>query len=147
MAIAALAAEYNAIRDRLPSGSERTSQMTRIVSRMLSMLSGLSSDEFDPSPYLGSQDRGLRLAGYAFLYANPDPLRIQELTSAVVSEDKPFGQYWGIRAIHRQLQAHPDALDHNTRRDLDAFLARLTPGSDRARELRGALDEYDRRQA
>jgi hypothetical protein len=143
--VADLAAEYNQTRDRLQSGPERTSQMTRVVSRMLALLSGVSDDDFDISGHLGSNDRGIRLAGYAYLYANPKPARIQELAAAVAKEDKPFGQYWGIRAIRKQVLEQPEALDLNTRRQLETFHSGLQAGSDRERELRATLDDASRR--
>ena len=51
-----------------------------------------------------------RLAAYAYtLAANPDPSRIGDLIDAVTTEGTPFGQYWGVRALRRSVQAAPGA--------------------------------------
>jgi hypothetical protein len=137
----ALAEEYNATRASMPPGTARTSKMTSIVSHMISVLSGVGTDLFDVSEHLSSSDRGQRLAAYAYLYANPDARRTQEVVDALVNEDKPFGQYWALRALRKQLLTDPTALDLNSRRRLEQLAEAFAPTTDRAYELREALKE------
>jgi hypothetical protein len=135
-----LADEYNATRHTTPSGAPRTSKMTSIVSNMISALKDVRPAPFDLSSYLNSEDEGERLAAYAYLYANPDP-RLTSQVAAVMARDKPFAQYWALRALRRQLQADPEALDLNSRRSLERLLVALGPGTDRSYELRQLLRE------
>lgn len=137
--IRVLADQYNETRRAMPSGTERTSKMTSIIARMISLLNNVSQDQFDVSAHLNDKDPGMRLAGYAYLYANPDPRLVQENTIALLDEDKPFAQYWALRALHRQVESDPNALDMNTRRRLTELLTRLGPRTDRAYELREIL--------
>jgi hypothetical protein len=132
--ISELAAEYNRIRRDMSSGPARTTQMTSVVSKMISLLA--DEEQVDVSRLLGSDDRGHRLAGYADLYARPQPIRIPELVGVVIEEDKPFGQYWGLRALRRQVESDPALLDLNTKRHLQAQARQIgPPGTDRAHEL------------
>jgi hypothetical protein len=49
---------------------------------------------------LGSNKRGQRLFGYAYLYIRPDPKMLIPLIESVTGrEDKPFGQYWAFTYI------------------------------------------------
>lgn len=140
--IRVLADEYNATRRAMPSGVERTSKMTSIVSKMIALLNNVNTDQFDVSAYLDSPDPGLRLAGYVFLYANPEPSRLQQIVSTLLeNEEKPFVQYWALRTVRRQLQVDSTALDLNTKRRLSDLLSHLGPGTDRAYELREILRE------
>ena len=115
--------------------------MTRIVAEMITLLSGVDTDASD---YLESKDRGLQLAGFAYLYANPDSGRSQELVLALTQEDQePFSQYWGLRSLRKQLAVDPSSLDFNSRRELESLQERLDPRSDRGYELREALREAE----
>ncbi len=135
----ALAEKYNDIRLTMPSGNERTKRMTDVVSEMISALR--SRDDFDTLGWLQSDDRGMRLAAYASLYDRPSPGSSIALVDALVKEDKPFGQYWALRALRNQCRDDPSAIDRNTRRRLERDLApKLPPGSDRAVELSAVLD-------
>jgi hypothetical protein len=137
----ALADEYNRIRLTMPSGSKRTVAMEGVVRRMTAMLADVR--EFDVERHLNSEDRGIRLAGFAYLYANLHPHWTSALVESLVGrEDKPFGQYWALRALRKQCQADPGALSAESRRRLTDDLApRLPTGSDRERELRQVLVE------
>jgi hypothetical protein len=135
--IASLAAEYNKLRATMRASNERTQKMTDIVHRMSDTLKSIQT--FDPAFHLQQEDRGLRLAAYAFLYDNPRRDLVPALADAVLNEDKPFGEYWGYRALNRQLDSNPSALDRATRARLDGRLAELGPGTDRAVELKRAL--------
>jgi hypothetical protein len=91
---------------------------------------------------LASPDRKSRMAAYAYCYANPDPAWVRLLVDAVTAEGDRFGQYWGIRALRRQVQASPRALDEQVRRRVEQFATSLAPESDAAEELRQLLREH-----
>jgi hypothetical protein len=136
--ISELANEYNDTRRAMQAGPARTSKMTSIISRMISLLNGVSPPPFELPAYLNGEDEGQRLAAYAYLYANPDPALTPNI-AATLTKDKPFAQYWAIRTLRRQLLADPQALDLNTRRSLEEILATLGPGTDRGYELQQLL--------
>lgn len=142
-----LGEEYNTIRRDLPPGSARTARMTSIVGRMIGLFTDRTISDVGLSELLTSGDRGLRLAGYSYLYAHPQPIETTVLADAVLKEDKPFGQYWGLRALRRQVEADPHLLDLNTKPRLAELLSRLKSETDRAHELRAILtavpDEVD----
>jgi hypothetical protein len=138
--INSLVDEYNTTRRTMPSGAARTAKMTTIVANMISLLNDVKPAPFDVATYLNSENEGQRLAGYAYLYANPDPRFAPKIASALAS-DKPFGQYWALKTLRRQVQKDPEALDFNTRRSLEELLGRLGPGTDRGYELRQLLRE------
>lgn len=137
-----LAAKYNTIRATMPSGSERTAKMEGVVRDMIGVVGEVR--DFDAGTYLHKNDRGLRLAGYAYLYKQPNRRCLPNLINAIESEDKPFGQYWGLCALREQVKNDPGALDEGMRRRLEDLRAKLPPGSDRAVRLREALDTFSR---
>ncbi|NGN64161.1 hypothetical protein G5C51_09620 [Streptomyces sp. A7024] len=136
-AIEELAREYNRIRHEMPSGTERTNAMTDIVRRLTDEIQ--QRQGFDPAPYLESADRGLRLAGYAALYAGGNPSFIPRLATAVTEEDKPFGQYWALQALDKQLRYAPRALDSASADLLEHHLRDIPYREDRARRIREIL--------
>jgi hypothetical protein len=138
-AIAALAADYDKLRATMRASTERTQKMTDIVHRMSDALKSIQT--FDAAFHLRQEDRGLRLAAYAYLYDNPRRELVPALVDAVLLEDKPFGEYWGYRALNRQLEQYPNLLDRGTRARLDRRLGELGPGTDRAIELERALSQ------
>jgi hypothetical protein len=104
---------------------------------MIGVTADLPSREL--SELLDSDDRGVRLAAFSGIYSRPDPDLAQQLTAVVCEEDKPFGQYWGLRALRRVVDADPGALDRNSRRRLEELLRKVPSGTDRAYELREIL--------
>ncbi|MBA3249024.1 MAG: hypothetical protein H0T66_01630 [Geodermatophilaceae bacterium] len=140
-AVRVLAEEYNRIRRNQRSGSRRTSAMTGVVGRMIALLSRNPAAAGWPgvSDFLAGDDGGLRLAGFLSCYTNPDPRRIQEVAQAVLRDETPFGQYCGLRSLNRLLALDPESLDRNTRRQLSEWGGTLGAGTDRAFELRRAL--------
>lgn len=79
------------------------------------------------------------MAAYAKLFDSPHRESVPALVDAVLNEDKPFGEYWGYRALNRQLEQYRNALDRGTRLRLERRLGELGPASDRGRELAMAL--------
>lgn len=136
-----LAAEYNTIR-RSPKGDERTERMTGVVARMIALANGLAPRAVDVAPWLDSDDRGMRLAAYAFLHTHPFPALAPQLVQAAHKEEeegKNFSQYWALRALRRQVSLDGEALDLNSRRLLERMLVRAGAWTDRGYELRQIL--------
>ncbi|MFE1314907.1 hypothetical protein [Streptomyces sp. NPDC058755] len=128
-----LAARYNEIRWTMSSGRARTHAMSEVADEMVRLLRG--AQDFDVASHLRSSDRGLRLAAAAYLYANPDPAWVGPLAEAAVSEDKPFNEYWALKALREVLRGHCEALDEETRGLLRRRMRQLPPGTDRAEQI------------
>jgi hypothetical protein len=139
--IGELADRYNEIRLTMPSGHLRTAEMEALVNRMISAFEDVP--DFDVERNLVSRNRGLRLAAYARLFARPEPRWTPALVDSLIDhEDKPFGQYWALRALRRQCETDPTALSGRTRRRVvDELQPRLAAGSDRAGVLRRVLEQ------
>lgn len=133
-----LASQYNTLRGTMASGDRRTEQMTQTVQEMRVLLKG--AEGFDLAGYLASDDRGMRLAAYAYLMEHPAPQSRQQLIDAAIREDKPFGQYWALRAIRQQLTATVDPLRNEDLAKLTGLAQRLGAGTDRAREIQAILE-------
>lgn len=109
------------------------------MSELFTLFGSDAQAEEQVSALLDSDDRKARMSAYAYLYAHPDDARIAGLVDAVVAEESRFGQYWGVRALRRVVEAEPGALDAATRRRLERFAATLDPTSDTTHELRRLL--------
>jgi hypothetical protein len=136
-----LAREYEEIRKTQPSGSVRTQAMTAIIRRMIEVAK--SQETFDAIGHLRARNPGDRLAGYAYVYAHPDPKNIVALVYSVTSlEGQPFGQYWGLQAVGRCLgqPLAPDVANKIVNL-LTPYAARLPNGSDRHYETQRILTQ------
>lgn len=98
--IANLADRYNTLRWTMPSGRERTGRMTEVVLQMQEILH--NADDFDVAAHLTHDDRGVRLAAYAYLRTHTVPDLMPTLINAAATEEKPFGQYSALRAARHQ---------------------------------------------
>jgi hypothetical protein len=138
---AKLMRDYEHIRNTQSSGAARTRAMTEIVRKMVALAPAIHG--FDPAEALKSDQRGLRLAAYAYLYAQPDYRFIEALVAGVTKvEDKPFGQYWGLQAISRVLASRGGAsVSESVRSQLRQLSERLPRGTDRDYEVRKILLE------
>jgi 2-polyprenyl-6-methoxyphenol hydroxylase-like FAD-dependent oxidoreductase len=92
------------------SSNTRTKALTQVVAQLVALARKMPDYPWQEA--LSSDDRGRRVAAYAWLYARPDAdasrLLAQTLTTG--HEDTDFGQYWGLQALQRCLQlADPDA--------------------------------------
>jgi hypothetical protein len=136
-----LSRKYVDIRANQVSGSARTQAMAAVVREMIDLVSSLP--ELDVVPLLRSNNSGMRLAAYAYLYASPNPQHLSELVSSVTAlEDTPFGQYWGLQAVGRNLGARlGDRTSEDLYRDLTAFADRIPRGSDRDYEVRKIITQ------
>jgi F0F1-type ATP synthase membrane subunit b/b' len=141
-----LAAKYNRIRDEMAPGDRRTAEMTRVIRDMMGLVPQL--DISIARSLLVELDRGKRLAGYVYFYVKPDPDSLDKLIESVTGiEDKPFGQYWGIRAIGRvieEAQRQQVEISTDVRERLRQYLTSLQPGWDRHYELTKVLEMLDR---
>jgi hypothetical protein len=134
--VRALAARYDDIRERKASGDERTDEMTGVVAELISLFSVAGPRHgADAASWLQDEDRGVRLAAYAYLHTHPDISLTDPLAHSTIEEDKPFGQYWGLRALRRHVEIDGRALDRNERRALRRLLGRIGSGTDRGYEI------------
>ena len=137
-----LAGKYNHIRKTQKPGGLRTSAMTEIVGEMIALAP--SAPIATVSPFLTEEDDGKRLFAYAHIYARPEPQVLSDLVRSVTEkEDTPFGQYWGIQAIGRVVQAAPESVTLQTRNALQNFLTKLKKGTDRYYELSKIMKSLD----
>ena len=135
-----LCSRYNEIRSTQRASGQRTSNMTGVVQRMIALAPQL--DAFDWTRNLYAADRGERLAAYAYLYARPDPAAARPLLESVTKvEDKPFGQYWGIKAMRQVLPRADQETKRVARPTLQAFARSFRPGTDRHQEVMRLLEE------
>jgi hypothetical protein len=140
--VESLAQEYNRLRDG-PSGPARTAAMTDVVRRMIDV--ARHTQVFNSVEALHSKNRGMRLFGYAYLYARPDPKMLVPLIESVtIWEDKPFGQYWGLQSIERVLAQTGTLVPPDATAKLRAFAERIPVGTDRDYELRKLLRQIDK---
>ncbi len=134
-----LAAEYIATRKRMKPDSERTSEMSAIFTKMVTLASQIEG--INIKEQLINNDAGHRLVGYAYLYSKPDNAMLDTLVEAVTEfENQPFGQYWGIKAIGKLLST-TRPIPPNIVTKLRNFLSELNKGTDRHFALSKILDE------
>ena len=130
-----LADEYEDIRAKQAAGPARTQAMTNVVRQMMALAHTVASDELPR--LLRETRRGRRLEAYVALYARPDPVHLKELVHSVTRiEDKPFGQYWGLQAIGRNIGSNVagDDIDRLVG-SLRDYAERVPKGSDREYEV------------
>jgi hypothetical protein len=132
-----LAREYDEIRSSQSSGYTRTEAMTKVVSRMIDLAKRFPNFDFRNAL---TSSRGLRLAGYAYLYAREVPSKAEDLKELVETvtrrEDKPFGQYWGLQSIFHVLQrVKREEVSDEIAASLHRFAAAVPRGTDRAYEV------------
>lgn len=135
-----LAEQYDRIREVRESSDERTTAMTGVVNQMITEARIIGT--FDVQAALNSASGGVRLAGFAYLYANPDVEKLSHLTAAVTRvETKPFGQYWGLQAIRRVIEASArDRISRDVAHQISDFQKRVPRGTDRYYEARRILE-------
>ena len=114
---ARLAASYNKVRGDLPPGPARDKEMYEAWGEMVDRLK--TDPDFDVIAHINNrQDAGMRLAGYTYIYANPDTRWLSELFSAVIHDRKHFNQEMGLRALCALLKGHCELLDDRLRNEL-----------------------------
>jgi hypothetical protein len=134
-----LARRYVEVRNALPRGWKRTAEVTQIFGEMTAAASRV--ENFDVKASLFSQDEGQRLAAIAYLYAKPDPQRVDDLVACISEdEDKGFNQYWGIKTIQKIIQQTGEISGTNLNK-LRKLAAKTPRGTDRAQELSKILGD------
>jgi hypothetical protein len=94
--------EYEDVRADMPPGSARTQRMTEVMTRMIDFARDDQSADVDALLRDASKSGARRLYAYALIHARPDRRFIDPLIDALASgrEEKPFGQYWALRALN-----------------------------------------------
>lgn len=126
--ITPLARQYNILRWTMRSGRERTRRMTEVVERLRTLLRDVT--DFDVLGHLRADDRGVRLAAYAYVRDHVVPDVLAPLVAAATTEEKPFGQYTALRAVLHQIDAG-ERLEEHDRRMLMAMRDRVGADTDR----------------
>lgn len=134
-----LAQQYNEVRWTMPSGNERTRRMTSIVDSMIAICREVDVQNVDE--LLSSPDRGIRLAGVAYLNAHPDARYVDALAKVALTPDKPFNEYWALLTLRKVLQGNCDRLVASLRLRLQQRLREVAGDTDRAREIQRILAE------
>lgn len=127
-----LTERYNVVRERQPSGYERTAEMTRIAVSMGEVATQVLG--FPWAADLFSDDRGVRLAAYAYLMTQPSVEAVVPLVKSITEkEDKPFGQYWGLRALGQAFEQRvvDSEVAATIEPTLRSYSNNMKPGTDR----------------
>jgi hypothetical protein len=116
-----LAAKYNQTRATIPPGEERDKEMDALFNEMKATLRGKGSRDFDLRGHLKNRDDdGMRLAGYAYLCANPGHAWTPDLVDAVLQDPAHFNEEMGLKALRHALQGNCGQLDDDLRAELKA---------------------------
>jgi hypothetical protein len=123
----------------------REPEQSNIVAEMAILFGrpGLYPGPFEPFTALADDSMGKRVAGYVYFDQHTDNPKaaFEALIKAVQDEPKEHrnGQYLGLRAARRQVEAQPGIVSLQNRRALEALLSTVGSGTDRAYELRQIL--------
>jgi hypothetical protein len=129
-----LSNEYVQIRATMPSGDLRTHKMAEIFKKMTTIAS--TTQSLDVPQLLIHNDPGKRLVAYAYLYSKPDYQYFRELVDAIVTDQTPFGQYWGIQALKKIIESRPHiSIEHDIAQKIRTYYKKLPKGIDREYEL------------
>jgi hypothetical protein len=139
------AADYDRCRSTMVAGPDRSRRMEEIFSDMRSTVKGAQAPRSTVERALDpSNDRGTRLAAYAYLIEHPDLDLMEPLINEAANEDKPFGQYCALRAVNRLVKISNARLAPELATRLNEIAITAGRGTDRAREVASILAE-DRR--
>jgi hypothetical protein len=136
-----LVTQYNRVRATQQSSRARTKTLTQIVAQLVALAREMPDYPWQEA--VSSDDRGRRVAAYAWLYARPDADASRLLARTLTSgrEDTDFGQYWSLQALQRCLQlADPDTAA-TLKPELERFLPSLPPNNPRYHELSDLLEQ------
>jgi serine/threonine protein kinase len=131
----ALAEKYNDIRETYKGQdtSNRRELMTGVFNEMIKV--GLDEEDTNIMPYLNSDNWGMRLAAYAYIYTNPIPEFLLALIDSTQQAGRqPFVQHRGIEAIGKILERY----------DLGA---EVTEATEKLRALHNQIDSTTLRYA
>lgn len=144
---ALLASRYNHIRSEYRSGSERDNLMRDLWKEMVEEFK--EQGNFDMPTHLHNRNNaGMRLAGYAYLYANPDARKVADLAEATLADNRPFNQEMGLKTLRLLLRDRCDLLDSSLRSrleqkaaDMQQRAARRNRTSKRAAEIEAIFEQ------
>jgi hypothetical protein len=132
-----LAKKYVELRRTMPSGWQRTAEMTKLFGQMAA--AAAHAPQFDVARALSTDDEGMRMAGIAYRYAQPDPGMLDELISSITErETAAFNQYWGLKTVQNILD-NGGTVSKESYSKLDRYAANADPRGDRYREARKIL--------
>lgn len=129
-----LAERYRSLRWTMPSGPARTRAMTAVADEMRR-----GSADLDAAPLLGSDDIGLRLLAAVALYEHPRPEAVADLARQVMTDRKPFNEYWSLMALRRGLRGRCDLLTDDVREWLEQRVGQVSHDASRANLVRQIL--------
>jgi hypothetical protein len=112
------ASKYEAIRREMPSGSNRTYEMTKLVAEARALFRKANFQPIEISELFASQTDGSRIISLALIEASPDPTYFDIALNCVAEPRSAFEQYHGLRALEGML---PN-LDSNQRKRLREVL-------------------------
>jgi hypothetical protein len=95
-----LVARYQDLRSRNFPG--RTVELDQLFGMLLKAVA--AAPDFDVLSALSSNEGGVRLAGYAYIYEHPDAALLNPAIDALLVEQQQeirFNQYWALNAIDR----------------------------------------------
>lgn len=140
-----LVEEYATIQSG-PRGKLRTSSRNQIFGQLLALAPTIPG--FDPRAAMRSPHVGWRLAGYAYVYAQPAATYAPDLVDVLAHglEDSSFNQYWAIRALRLIVErAESGEIPARVLDQFQGFVASLGEGSDRryeAEQVLAAMSDY-----
>lgn len=144
--LVALVQQYNQLREHFADVAklERRELMKGIFNEMVKLI--VEDESLNTSIYLNSNDWGMRLAAYVYLYIYPRVEMLPDLISSVsASNDQPFVQYRGLEAIEKILARYssdePEILDGIKK--LRLLRDTLDPTTQRRAELERILMRHD----
>jgi hypothetical protein len=137
------ATAYNRCRSTMVAGPDRSARMEQIfrdtrsaVKNMQVSDGGIMHALRDPS-----NDRGMRLAAYAYLIEHPVLDFVAPLINVAANEDKPFGQYCALRAVKKLVETSKVRVTPELTAQLNEIAIMAGRGTDRAREIASILME------
>ncbi|MCQ4084366.1 hypothetical protein NGB36_28240 [Streptomyces sp. RB6PN25] len=135
-----LAADYLALRQSLPAGTERTRLMQQVFGELVRETARIPDPPI--ASWLESENGGLRLAAYTRLFLKPDPQYLEALLDAVIKDDFAFNVSRGIRALENVIDIiGPAQIRVGTVHRLRMYFGELPEGN-RKKHLRRLLDRF-----
>ncbi len=95
-----LSRQYVAIRESMPSGSERTARMTEIFGQLEAAAKKIPAEQSNIAAWLSDEDAGYQIAALAWLRSHPESVRPVMLIETIEHSSQPFVQYWALRVLH-----------------------------------------------
>ena len=114
----AFAKLYEATRNSMPPGPDRTFKMSTIVAQARAIASQAKYEPLEVSDLFAENTSGSRIVALAILQASPDPTFFSLAREAIGKSRSAFEQYHALRAVEGMV----GALSPDQKRELDATL-------------------------